>query len=282
MSLKRLSPWILSAIAALAACVTTPVSQRQALILIPFSQEVSLGRQAYGEVLKKEKVSEDAHLTEVARRVTKRIARISAMPNLQWEAELLESKQQNAFALPGGKVAVYTGILPICQNEAGLAAVLSHEVAHVIARHGAQRMSQQLIVTGALAAASISLATHRDRNVIMGALGLGVLYGVTLPFSRSDESEADEIGLVYMARAGYDPNEALRFWTRFAAEKKGESPPEFMSTHPADETRIRQIQNRLPAALREYQFAEEKLGLGETFDIKPGPDHGRGEKNKGK
>lgn len=257
--------------ATLAACVTTPVSQRQALILIPFSQEVSLGRQAYGEVLKKEKVSEDAHLTEIARRVAKRIARISAMPNLEWEAELLDSKQQNAFALPGGKVAVYTGILPVCRNEAGLAAVLSHEVAHVIARHGAQRMSQQLLVTGALAAASISLATHRDRNVIMGALGLGVLYGITLPFSRSDESEADEIGLVYMARAGYDPNEALRFWTRFAAEKKGESPPEFMSTHPADETRIKQIQNRLPAALREYQLAAEKLGLGETFDIKPEP-----------
>ncbi len=280
MSINRPLSWVLIALAALAACVTTPVSQRQALILVPFSQEVSLGRQAYGEVLKKEKVSQDAHLTEVVQRVARRIARISAMPNLEWEAELLDSKQQNAFALPGGKIAVYTGILPVCRNEAGLAAVMGHEIAHVIARHGAQRMSQQLIVTGAMTAASISLATHRDRNVIMGALGLGVIYGITLPFSRSDESEADEIGLIYMARAGYDPNEAARFWSRFATEKKGESPPEFMSTHPADETRVRQIQNRLPAALKEYQLAAEKLGLGETFDIKPEPErdgqHGAG------
>lgn len=260
----RKTLWISLILLILGACVTTPVSNRSALILVPFSQEVALGHQAFSEVLKKEKESQDPRLNEIVKRVGKRIAAVSAMPNLDWETKLIESDQQNAFALPGGKIAVYTGILPVCANEAGLAAVLAHEVSHVIARHGAQRMSQQLIISGALAAASISLATHRERNVIMGALGVGVLYGVTLPFSRTDESEADQIGLIYMARAGYDPNEALNFWNRFASEKKGPKPPEFMSTHPADQTRIRQIQRYLPTALDEYR-SSEKHGLGEIF-----------------
>ena len=252
-----------------AACVTTPVSNRPALILIPMSQETALGLQSYKEVLGKEKASQDPRLNAIVQRVAHRIAAVSAMPGLNWEAKLFESKQQNAFALPGGKIAVYTGILPVCANEAGLAAVLSHEVSHVIARHGAQRMSQQLIVSGALAAASVSLATHRDRDLILGALGVGAVYGITLPFSRSDESEADSIGLVYMARAGYDPNVALNFWMRFASAQKGPRPAEFLSTHPADETRILQIKHHLRQALIEYDRAPEKLGIGEEFHLSP-------------
>ena len=200
----------------LTACATTPISDRQALILIPQQQEILFGKQAYKKALKDQKDSENAHLNQVLRRVGQRIAEVSAMPKLDWEFRLIESEDKNAFALPGGKVAVYTGMLAICKNEAGLATVLSHEIAHVIARHGAQRMSQQLLLTGAMIGANLSLRNNTQRNIIMSALGLGVLYGITLPFSRGDEGEADQIGLVYMARAGYDPEEAIRFWKRFS------------------------------------------------------------------
>lgn len=224
-----------------------------------------MGVQSYNEVLGKEKESGDPRLTEVVKRVGKRIAAVSAMPDLNWEVRLLESKQQNAFALPGGKIAVYTGILPVCANEAGLAAVLGHEVSHVIARHGAQRMSQQILLTGAMTAASISLSNNKDRGLILGALGLGTALGITLPFSRTDETEADQIGLTYMALAGYDPREAIHFWNRFAQENKGSKTLEFLSTHPADETRSKRLQDLLPRALDEYQKAQVKYGIGEVF-----------------
>ena len=181
----------------LTACATTPISDRQALILIPQQQEILFGKQAYKKALKDQKDSENAHLNQVLRRVGQRIAEVSAMPKLDWEFRLIESEDKNAFALPGGKVAVYTGMLAICKNEAGLATVLSHEIAHVIARHGAQRMSQQLLLTGAMIGANLSLRNNTQRNIIMSALGLGVLYGVTLPFSRGDEGEA-EIGRAHV------------------------------------------------------------------------------------
>lgn len=263
--MRKLSGVFIIMLLIVVSCVTTPVSQRSALILVPFSQEVALGVQSYKEVLDKEKESSDPRLTEIVKRVGKRIAAVSAMPDLNWEVRLLDSKQQNAFALPGGKIAVYTGILPVCANEAGLAAVLGHEVSHVIARHGAQRMSQQILLTGALTAASISLANNQDRGLILGALGLGASLGITLPFSRTDESEADQIGLNYMARAGYDPSEAINFWNRFAQENKGSKPLEFLSTHPADETRAKQLQGFLQGALDEYQKAPARYGVGEVF-----------------
>lgn len=152
------------------------------------------------------------------------------MPNLEWEFKLIDSKQQNAFALPGGKVAFYSGILPVCANEAGVATVMGHEIAHAIARHGAQRISQQLVLTGLLSAASISLKNKKHHNLRLGTLGLGTTIGLTLPFSRMNESEADQIGLTYMAQAGHDPREAPRFWQRFDSKKKGKkylifSPP---------------------------------------------------------
>ena len=251
----------------LTSCATTPVSDRQALILIPLSQEIALGKQAYQQTLKDQKESENKHLNQVLQRVGRRIAEVSDMPKLDWEFRLIESDEKNAFALPGGKVAVYTGMLRICANEAGLATVLSHEIAHVIARHGAQRMSQQMLISGAMMGASISLRDNTQRSIIMGALGLGVLYGIKLPFSRGDEGEADQIGLVYMAKAGYDPEEAIKFWQRFSKAKGDKGPPEWASTHPADKTRIAGLKTYLSRAKYKYQNVKLQHGLGETFNL---------------
>jgi len=246
-------------------CTTTPVSNRPALILIPFSQEVSLGRQAFADILKREKLSDNQRLKEIIERVGRRLARETSMADLDWEFQLIASDQMNAFALPGGKVGVYEGILKVCANEAGLAAVLGHEIAHAIARHGGQRMSQQILLTGALAATSISLSNHKNRKMILGALGVGTTVGVALPFSRANETEADEIGVIYMARAGYDPREAVRFWQRFSNMKEGKKPPEFLSTHPADQRRVNDIQKLLPEAMKIYNAHPNKHGLGESF-----------------
>ncbi len=246
-------------------CITTPVSEKSALILIPFSQEVSLGEQAFGEILQKETLSTNARLQTVIERVGRRLVIETSMADLDWEFKLFASNQMNAFALPGGKVGVYEGILPVCSNEAGLAAVLGHEIAHAVARHGAQRMSQQLLITGALAASSVTLSDNKNRGMILGALGVGAQYGVTLPFSRGNETEADEIGVIYMAKAGYDPREAMRFWQRFSSMKGGGQPPEFLSTHPADERRVNDIEQLLPEAMRIYNAHPNKQGLGESF-----------------
>ncbi|KMP10914.1 peptidase M48 family protein [Candidatus Nitromaritima sp. SCGC AAA799-C22] len=255
-------------LAVVTACVTTPVSKKSAFIMIPMRQEISLGKQAYNQILEKEKDSEDKEMAALVERIGQRIAAVSAMPDLEWEFRLIESKQQNAFALPGGKVAVYTGLLPVAMNEAGLATVMSHEIAHVIARHGAQRMTQQLILTAGLMATAISLEDNNQKNMIMAALGVGLTYGFTLPFSRSNEAEADQIGLVYMARAGYDPNEAVRFWKRFTDDKGGQQIPEFLSTHPADQTRITRLGRYLPTANLKYSRLKVKYGLGQTLDHK--------------
>ena len=153
------------------ACVTTPISNKSAFIMIPLKQEISLGKQAYNQILKNEKDSDDRKTTALVKQTGHRIAKVSAMPNLDWEFRLIESKKQNAFALPGGKVAVYTGLLPVAMNEAGLATVMSHEIAHVIARHGAQRMTRQLILTTGLMATSVSLDNSKQKKIIMAAVG---------------------------------------------------------------------------------------------------------------
>ncbi|MBT3514767.1 MAG: M48 family metallopeptidase [Nitrospina sp.] len=249
----------------IAACVTTPISNKSAFIMIPIQQEISLGKQAYNQILQEEEDSSDRETTNLVKQIGLRISKVSAMPNLNWEFHLIESEQQNAFALPGGKVAVYTGLLPVAMNEAGLATVMSHEIAHVIARHGAQRMSRQLLLTAGLMATSISLKNTRQKKMIMAALGVGIVYGLSLPFSRSNEAEADQIGLTYMARAGYDPNEAVRFWKRFADVKGGKKAPEFLSTHPADQTRIALINRYLTRARIDYNALKVRHGLGETI-----------------
>lgn len=264
MKTKILVP-IFVLLALIAACVTTPESGKQAFIITSLAQEATLGEQAFGEILQKEKESTDARLVGITKRVGQRLAATTTMPDLEWEFKLFESDQMNAFALPGGKTAAYTGLLTVCENEAALAAVMGHEIAHVTARHGAQRMSQQMVVSSAMSAASISLANAASRATILGALGVGVQYGIQLPFSRGNEAEADQIGLAYMAKAGYDPSEAVRFWTRFSKMKQGAQPPELLSTHPADATRIANLNRFLPRALAQYKEAKTQYGLGETF-----------------
>ncbi len=266
MKTKILVP-IFVLLALVAACVTTPESGKKAFIIptLSLAKEASLGEQAFGEILQKEKESTDARLVGITERVGRRLAATTTMPDLEWEFKLFESEQMNAFALPGGKTAAYTGLLKVCENEAALAAVMGHEIAHVTARHGAQRMSQQMVVSTAMSAANISLANSASRNMILGSLGLGLQYGIQLPFSRGNESEADQIGLAYMARAGYDPREAVRFWTRFSQMKQGAQPPELLSTHPADATRIANLNRFMPRAVAQYKEAKTQYGLGETF-----------------
>lgn len=259
----KIKALIVVLLASVVACVTTPESGKQAFIMISPAQEATMGKQAFGEILKKEKESKDARLVGITRRVGERLAAVTTMPDLDWEFKLFESDQMNAFALPGGKTAAYTGLLKVCENEAALAAVMGHEIAHVTARHGAQRMTQQQVISVGMQVAS-GLAGP-SRQMILGALGLGVQYGIKLPFSRGDEAEADQIGLIYMARAGYDPNEAVRFWTRFSQMKQGAQPPELLSTHPADATRIANLKRYLPRALAEYKNAKHHYGLGESL-----------------
>ncbi|VAX21517.1 Zn-dependent protease with chaperone function PA4632 [hydrothermal vent metagenome] len=253
---------------AFSSCQTVPETNRSQLVLIDSGTELAMGSNAYKEILSRSKISKDQRLTAILRRVGMRIARVANMPGFKWEFNLIETEAPNAYCLPGGKVGVNTGILPIAQNEAGLATIIGHEVAHAIARHGAERMSQGLLIAiaGELLAQGVT-KQESNREIFRAAYGLGTAVAVTLPFSRSHELEADHLGLLYMARAGYDPNEAKRFWRRFAeyAIKKGKSNKlEFLSTHPADEKRISQIGNLLQRARAEYAKSE-KIGLGESL-----------------
>src|SRR5207245_4352402 len=184
------------------------------------------------------------------RPVGRRIAEATGRTDYQWEFNLIEDKQANAFCLPGGKVAVYTGILPLTRDDSGLAAVLGHEVSHAIARHSGERLSQQLGVQLGLVGAQLALSGRDPRMAQLGTTALGALAtgAILLPFSRAQESEADHLGLIYMAKAGYDPTAARELWVRMSQSSKGQKPPEFLSTHPSDETRIKQIEMWLPEA----------------------------------
>ena len=258
----RVRPVLISGLVAiaatmLAACQTVPITGRSQLQLLGERQEVQMGLTAFRDTLKKEKISKDPKLNAQLLRVGRRIAEATGKREYQWEFKVVENdKMVNAFALPGGKVAVYTGILPVTRDDAGLAAVLGHEVAHAIARHGGERVSQQLAVEGFVAAAAIGLA-EKDSNratLYAGLLGVGATVGVLLPYSRLQESEADRLGLIFMAKAGYDPRSAVAFWRRMAAMGKGKSsPPEFLSTHPADQARVRELEKWLPEALSYYK-----------------------------
>jgi predicted Zn-dependent protease len=243
-------------LAAAVACATVPVTGRHQLLLLSEGDERQMGLSSYQEVLKKSRLSSDAVATEQVRRVGRRIAEATGRTDYRWEFNLIEDKQANAFCLPGGKVAVYTGILPITRDDAGLAAVLGHEIAHAIARHGGERVSQGLLVQVGLAATQVALARNDPGTVrqVTALLGAGTTVGLLLPWSRTQESEADHLGLIYMAKAGYDPHAARDLWVRMAEASKGSArPPEFLSTHPAEATRIRQIEAWLPEALQYYQ-----------------------------
>jgi metalloendopeptidase OMA1, mitochondrial len=224
-----------------------------------------MGILSFNEVKRTEKKSTDTKLNAMVQRVGNRVATVANpdIPNAQWEFVLFENDRPNAFALPGGKVGVHTGILKITQTDAGLAAVLAHEIAHVTAHHGAERMSEQLAIGAAGAGLGVALGkqSQMTQQMAMTAYGLGVTGLRVLPHSRSQESEADHIGLLYMAKAGYNPVEAISFWERFRDynQKKGGSPPEFLSTHPTDQRRIDDLKTKwLPGAQVYYKTSGGK------------------------
>jgi predicted Zn-dependent protease len=220
-----------------------PVTGRTQLVDISVNDEMALGLSSYNNILAQSDVVKSGQELDLIRKIGQRIAKVvdHKVP-YQWEFNLIRSKEANAFALPGGKVAVYTGLLPIAQNEDGLATVMGHEIAHAIARHGAERMTQQkLIQYGSLALnMSVSEMDPQAQRMIMGAMGLGSQFGLILPYSRKHETEADYIGLIYLAKACFNPKEAPLLWERMAKANKG-TPPEFLSTHPAPDTRIKQF-----------------------------------------
>jgi predicted Zn-dependent protease len=246
-------------------CRSAPMTGRRQMIVFPEQTEISMGQQAFTQVLSEQKESAPSIKSELVREVGNRIAQASGRSDYQWEVRLVESQEQNAFCLPGGKIVVYEGILPVCQNEAGLAVVMSHEVAHVLARHGGERMSQQAAVNGAQQLVGVLTQNKEQvtRELWMKAYGVATNYGVLLPYSRKHEMEADHIGLMLMSQAGYDPSEAPKFWTRFASASSGAAkPPEFMSTHPADHRRASELEKLLPEALDIYRQAQQPIGIG--------------------
>lgn len=251
----------------------TPVTGRKQVLLMPESQEVSMGMTAYQEILTTETPSTNPQYIELVNRVGKRIANATG-EQYDWEFKVIASDVQNAFCLPGGKVAIYEGILPVCQNEAGLAVVMSHEIAHAVARHGGERLSQGMMTNGAKKAVAwvTQDLEQANREITLAAFGVATEVGFILPYSRKHESEADQMGLVYMAKAGYDPSEAPRFWTRFAAAAAGgEKQPEFLSTHPSDERRAQDLAAQLPAAMELYKQASSQFGLGQVIPLRGAP-----------
>lgn len=256
-------------------CQTTPISGRRKLALItsPEPQEIKLGEEAYEQILSKEQPSKNQQYIEVVNRVGKRIAAVSGRDDFNWEFRVIASDQQNAFCLPGGKVAVHEGIIPICQSEAGLAVVMSHEIAHALARHGGERMQNQTIQN--LGGKAVDFAGKwfledeydQHQETVLAAYGVVSKYGGILPYSRKHETEADLIGIKLMAEAGYDPSEAPLFWERFSAAKTGDAPMEFLSTHPSDARRAADLRANLPDALQIYKKAPQKYGLGDRLIV---------------
>jgi len=242
-----------------AACAKVPYTNRTQMMMVSQSDELALGVQAYAEILEQSKVVRDPAMTRQVRRIGEAIAAVSGEPGFEWEFNVIDdAKMVNAFALPGGKVAVYTGLFPVAVDDAGLATVMGHEVAHALARHGAERLSQQYGVQ--LVGTGLAVATQGQsesvRGAVMQAYGLGAQVGVMLPYSRHMESEADQIGLILMAKAGYDPAAAVGLWQRMAQLDSGGRPPEFLSTHPHSTTRINQLREWLPEAQRYYAAAK--------------------------
>jgi len=247
-------------------CQQVPVTNRRQVLLSSEASENAMGLTAYQEVLKSEPLTKNEKAVEIVRRIGQRIAAVANRPDFDWEFNVIESDTQNAFCLPGGKVAVYTGILSVCDNEAGLAVVMSHEVAHAIARHGGERMTYQTAQNLGKSAVGYMMQKQDEQKqkIVLTAYSGVSEYGVILPFSRKHEMEADRIGIMLMAKAGYDPSEAPVFWERFAGSKTGAAPIEWLSTHPSDATRSAALRELLPQALSLYEKAEVKSGLGES------------------
>jgi predicted Zn-dependent protease len=242
-----------------------PETGRASHVGMSAEQESMLGLQTYQQVLSQSERIGSGPGLELVRRVTSRLAAATgkAGSGLDWQVSLIRNDQANAFCLPGGKIVVYTGIIPTARDEAGLATVVGHEMAHATSRHGAQRVLQQNLTQTALTGIAVSLSDmdYNRQRAVMGALGAGAQFGVLMPFGRKHESEADEVGLTYMARAGFDPRQSIEFWQRME-EAGGAQPPEYLSTHPSHGTRIAQLQAWMPKALEEYSQAQQQGSAG--------------------
>ncbi len=262
-NLKLLTAFLISLF--IFSCSTVPLTNRKQLALIPHSELLAMSFAQYDAFLDSVPVSNDEQDAAMVKRVGNNIAmavqkylyehnRAEILDGFNWEFNLVKDNQVNAWCMPGGKVVVYTGILPVTQDENGLAVVMGHEIAHAIADHGNERMSQGLLQQTGGVALSIALQNKpaETQALWMMAYGVGTYYGAMLPYSRLHESEADHLGLIFMAIAGYDPQGAVSFWQRMSAAASGEKPPEFMSTHPSDETRISNLQKWMPEALKYY------------------------------
>ena len=265
---KRCFVLFLGIVFLLSACSTVPVTGRTQLNLIPRSTMLPMSFQQYDEFLKTHEVSNNQKQTQLVKGVGIRIQKAveqyfreknmsDQLTDYAWEFNLVESEEVNAWCMPGGKVVVYTGILPIAKDEGGLAVIMGHEIAHAVAAHGNERMSQGLAyqMGGMALSTAIAQQPEQTQQLWMTAFGLGAQFGVMLPYSRLHESEADHLGLIFMAMAGYDPNHAVGLWQRMAENKGGQAPPEFMSTHPASETRIRKIKELIPEVMPYYKKA---------------------------
>ena len=231
---------------------TVPLTGRTQVVDMSRAEEASLGLESYRQILSESQVVPSGQAVDQIREIGRRLAKVSEDPGFKWEFNVIQSEQANAFALPGGKVAVYTGIIPVAKNVDGLAVIMGHEIAHAIARHGAERMAQQKLMNLGQMAAGLSMSDMdiSTRRSVMAALGAGAKYGIMLPFSRNHESEADYMGLIYVARACFDPREAPLLWQRMGAASGGQGPSEFMSTHPSSQTRIANFKKWMPEALK--------------------------------
>jgi predicted Zn-dependent protease len=250
------------------ACSRVLISNRRQLSLIPNSSMLQMSFDQYGQFLEENVISADVEKTAMVKRVGKNIQKAveqyfiennleEELKNYDWEFNLVESNEVNAWCMPGGKVVFYTGILPLTKDENGIAVIMGHEIAHAIAGHGNERMSQGLVAQlgGVTLAVALSEKPEQTQQLWMSAFGAGTQLGVLLPFSRLHENEADHLGLIFMSMAGYNPNHAISFWRRMAEMKGGQAPPEFISTHPSDENRIAQIEKLMPEALKYYNAA---------------------------
>jgi predicted Zn-dependent protease len=251
---------------AIYSCSTVPLTGRRQLSFIPGSQMTAMAVDQYQQVLNSSKIVNGTAQSKMVKDVGARISaaveqylrqkgHADMVETFSWEFNLIEENVVNAWCMPGGKVAFYTGILAVCQDEEGIAVVMGHEVAHAVAKHGSERMSQGLVQQFGVTALQVALKDKpaETQSIYMAAYGLGAQYGAMLPFSRLHESEADEMGLVFMAMAGYDPRTAPKFWERMSAQSEGSAPLEFLSTHPSHKTRITKLNAQMGQAYSVYQ-----------------------------
>jgi predicted Zn-dependent protease len=264
-SMRIAASIVLVAVLVVCSCTMVPLTGRKQLSLVSDSEMLSMSFGEYGQFLKDNKLSTNTSQVNMVKQVGGRIQNAvetyfarngmsQQLAGYAWEFNLVESDEVNAWCMPGGKVVVYTGILPITKDATGLAVVLGHEISHAVAKHSNERMSQALIAQlgGETLSAALQNKSDQTKQIWMGLFGVGAQVGVLLPYSRIQESEADHLGLIFMAMAGYDPHAALDFWQRMS-ENAGAKPPEFLSTHPADATRLAKIREEIPEAMQYYK-----------------------------